>query len=177
MRPLQAIGMGLVIVVLTASYHGYDVLADPLGWLLVLVGLDGLPPARRGGLPALAGLALVVSVVVWFPGARDALNLTDAALAWAASLPELLTVTVLAHRLARAAAEGADAGAAGWLRTARALLVVSTLLPPVVLGGGLLALRGPASAFVTLSLALLVVLLFAYAARPWAPPVPSTAAT
>lgn len=173
MKPLQAVAMGLVIVVLTASYHGYDVLADPLGWLLVLVGLDGLPPARRGSLPALASVSLVVSVVVWFPGAREALNVTDPALAWAASLPELLTVIVLAHRLARAAGEGADLRAAGWLRTARALLTVGALLPPVVLGGGMDALRGSAAAFVTLSLGLLVVLLFAYAARPWAAPTPA----
>ena len=38
-KPLQAVGMGLVIVVLTVPVAGYDVLADPLGWLLVLVGL------------------------------------------------------------------------------------------------------------------------------------------
>ena len=95
--------MGLVIVLLSATVSGYDLLADPVGWLLVLVGLATLPVPGRGALKALAALSLVVSAVVWFPAARDALNVTDLALAWAAGLPELATLVLLTHRLSRVA--------------------------------------------------------------------------
>ena len=49
MRPLQSIAMGLVIIALRAEFGGYDALADPLGWLLVLLGVRTLPvePERR----------------------------------------------------------------------------------------------------------------------------------
>ncbi len=36
MRPLGPVARGLLIVVLVARFGGYDALADPLGWLLVL---------------------------------------------------------------------------------------------------------------------------------------------
>ena len=162
--------MGLLIVVLTASVHGYDVLADPLGWLLVLAGLSRLPSLSAGAVTTLAGLSFLVSVVVWWPAARDALNVTDPSLAWAASLPELATAIALAHGLAREARTVGDRSATAWLRTARTLLVVVVLLPPVVIGGGLDQLRGTAALVGSASLVLLVVLLFGYAGRPWATP-------
>ncbi|HET6987607.1 MAG TPA: hypothetical protein VFI00_13370 [Kribbella sp.] len=84
MKPLQAVAMGLVIVLLTVPVHGYDVLADPFGWVLVLVGLASLPVPVRDTLRRLAAVSLVVSVVVWVPAARHVLNVTDLALAWAA---------------------------------------------------------------------------------------------
>ena len=37
MKPLQPVAMGLVIVLLGATVNGCDLLADPVGWLLVLV--------------------------------------------------------------------------------------------------------------------------------------------
>ena len=44
MKPLQSIAMGLVIIALKAWVNGeYDVLPDPIGWLLVLQGLAALP--------------------------------------------------------------------------------------------------------------------------------------
>jgi hypothetical protein len=162
--------MGLVVVLLAAPVHGYDVLADPLGWVLALVGLTELPLPQRPTLQRLATLALVVSVPVWVPAVRDRLNLTDASLAWAASIPELLTVIVLAHCLARAAGEAGDPRARRWLQTARTLMLVVALLPPVVLGGALDSLVGAATLVGSLSLLLVVVLLFRYAGRPWAQP-------
>ncbi len=59
--------MGLVIVLLTASVRGYDLLADPIGWLLVLVGLPTLPVPQRGALQGLATLSLAVSAVAVVP--------------------------------------------------------------------------------------------------------------
>jgi hypothetical protein len=162
--------MGLVIVLLGAFVHGYDLLPDPFGWLLVLAGLGSLAVPQRRTLQILAGVSLAVSVVVWFPVARDALNVTDLALAWAAGLPELATGIVLAHALAQAARFAGDQPARSWLQTARTLLIVVALLPPVVLGGGVDALDGALGVVGSLALLLLVVLLFAYAGRPWAQP-------
>ncbi len=162
--------MGLVIVLLGAPVHGYDLLADPVGWLLVLVGLASLPVPARGALQALATLSLVVSVVVWFPAARDPLNVTDLALAWAAGLPELATVILLAHALAQQARVAGDQGARSWLQTARTLLIMVGVLPAVVLGGGFDSLDDALGVTGSLVLLFLIVLLFRYAGRAWALP-------
>jgi hypothetical protein len=151
---------------------GYDVLADPVGWLLVLMGLATLPVPGRRGLQALASLSLVVSAIVWFPAARDALNVTDLALAWAAGLPELATLVLLAHRLAGAARFASDQRARTWLQTARTLLVVVTLLPAIVLGGRFDSLDAAVGIVGSLVLLLLIVLLFRYSGRPWAQSAP-----
>ena len=50
-------------------------------------------------------------------------------------------------------------------------MLVVALLPPVVLGGALDSLVGAATLVGSLSLLLVVVLLFRYAGRPWARPV------
>lgn len=168
MKPLQSVAMGLVIVVLGAPVDGYDLLADPVGWVLVLLGLASLPLPQGGSLRALAALSLVVSVVVWFPSARDSLNVTDVALAWAAGLPELTTVILLAHALAQVARLAGDRQARSWLQTARTLLLVVAFLPAVVLGGGFDSLDGALGVVGSLVLLLLIVLLFRYAGRPWA---------
>jgi hypothetical protein len=107
---------------------------------------------------------------VWLPAVRDGLNITDASLAWAASIPELLTVIVLAHSLAQAARADGDPQARRWLQTSRTLMIVVALLPPVVLGGGLDSLVDGATLVGSLSLVLVIVLLFRYAGRPWAQP-------
>ena len=172
MKPLQAVAMGLVIVLLTATIHGYDVLADPVGWVLVLVGFSSLSLPQRGALRALATLSLVVSIVVWVPDARDALNVTDLALAWAAGLPELATAIVLAHALAQQARRTGDQAAGAWLQTARSLLLVVAILPAVVIGGGFDSLDDALGAVGSLVLLLLIVLLFRYAGRSWAEPAP-----
>src|SRR4051812_48060539 len=162
--------MGLVVVLLTASVHGYDLLADPLGWVLVLVGLSRLSVPQRGTLETLATVSLVVSLPVWVPSARAGLNLTDRSLAWAASIPEILTVILLAHALAGVAGSEGDRSARSWLLTTRLLVVVVLVLPPIVLGGGVDALVVASSVVSDLSLVLLIVLLFCYAGRPWAQP-------
>ena len=160
--------MGLVIVLLAAPVHGFDLLPDPIGWVLVLAGVSRLALPQRSGLRVLTTLSLLVSVVVWFPGARDALNVTDLALAWAAGLPQLATVIVLAHALAQQARLAGDQRARTWLQTALTLFVVVVLLPPVVLGGGLHGLDATLAVVGSLTLLLFVVLLFRYAGRTWA---------
>ena len=163
--------MGLVIVAVSAKLHGYDVLADPLGWLLVLRGMVQL----RGTVPwwdtttFLAGLALLVSVPLWFPGVVDALADTDDSLTWAANLPQIAFVAVLCAALARTAADAGDQKSSSWLKTCSTLTIAAGVLPIVVytVEPDLLV---PLLVLATLTLLLVIVLLFRYATRPWAAP-------
>lgn len=168
MKPLQGIGMGLVIIALTAPVHGYDLLPDPVGWLLVLAGLRALPLPQRRTLLGFAGVALVVSCVLWVPSVPARLDDADPALTWAANLPQLVTTILIAHALAQQALLAGDRRARRWLRTSRDVLVLVTVLPVVVFGGGLDSLVGATYAAATLALLLLIWLLFAYSSRPWA---------
>jgi hypothetical protein len=116
----------------------------------------------------LGGLALATSCALWIPSVPGHLDDVDPSLTWAANLPQLVTTIVLAHTLARQALLADDLPARRWLLTARAVLIVVTVLPTIVFGGGLDALVGATYAAASLALLLLIVLLFAYAARPWA---------
>jgi hypothetical protein len=173
-KPLQAVGMGLVIVLLTAPVHGYDLLPDPLGWLLVLTGLRGLGVPQRGTLLGLGWLAFVVSCVLWVPSVPTRLDDIDQSLTWAANLPQLVTTIVLAHALAQQALLAGDRRARGWLLTSRSVLILVTVLPVVVFGGGLDGLVGATYVAASLALLLLIWLLFAYGSRPWATPEPTS---
>lgn len=168
MKPLQAVGMGLLIVALTDPVHGFDLLPDPLGWLLALVGLRALPVPQRGTLVTLGVLALLTSCVLWVPSVPHRLDDVDPSLTWAANLPQLVTTIVLAHALAQAAFLAGDTRARRWLLTARTVLILVTVLPAVVFGGSLHGLVGATYAAASLALLLLIGLLFAYASRPWA---------
>lgn len=173
MRPLAAVAMGLVVVVLVATFDGYDALADPLGWLLVLWGVRRMPDPSV--LLALAGVALVVACVVWFPATQVALDGAGPSLRWAAALPQVLFCVLLCHRLAALARRSGDAAAAAWQRTAMVLNAVLAAAPVLAFASGsqdpLPAIYAAAGGVVLL----LIVLLFAHANRPWAPgssPVP-----
>ena len=174
MKPLQAIGMGLVIVALAARAAGADLLPDPLGWGLVLYGV-----ARLGALPsrsavaAVVAVALAVSAVLWVPGVDGWLADRDDSLLWAASLPQVAAVAVLTGSLGMAAATAGDRGAARWLRWTRTLTIVAGVLPvPVLATGtasvGLMLLAG------LVALVLAIVLAFRYSGRPWAEARPAT---
>lgn len=171
MKPLQSIAMGLVIVAVAARVNGeYDVLPDPVGWLLVLQGLGQLPARlpHRPALSTLGLLALLMSIMLWFPDLADGLERTDESLLWAANLPQLVFVAVLCRALSQVAA--AEPARARWLRTAAALTVLAALLPVVVLGAGATSLTDVMVVGAALVLLLVIVLLFRYAARPWALP-------
>lgn len=172
MRPLQSIAMGLVIVGLHATFNGYDALPDPVGWVLVLHGTSGLPPdlVRRGVVRALAVLAFLVSVPLWFPEVSRWLADLDAAIGWAFTLPQVGFLAVLADSLGRTAGDAGDTRARAWCRTLFVVFVIVGVLPVLIFGGGVTDLVAPAATVAVLSLVALVWLLFSWSARPWAAP-------
>lgn len=170
MKPLQPIALGLAIVMLVARVGGWDVLADPAGWLLVLLGVRDLAVERRGALLTTAAVCLVVSAVLWSPDVLGWLDDRHESLAWAANLPQVVFAGLLAHELSRSARAQADTAAAAWLRIVLVSTVVVAALPVVVFGAGVASLEPAAYVIASLSLLTLVVLLVTYSGRPWARP-------
>lgn len=167
MKPLQSIAMGLVFLALVVRINGeYDVIADPVGWLLILQGLGQLPAAlpHRPALRTLGFVALLLSIALWFPGVAAGLEAEDVSLLWAANLPQLAFVALLCHALAALATGSAQR----WLRIATALAVVAALLPTLVLGADETSLTGVMTLGGAGVLLLVIVLLFRYAGQPWA---------
>jgi hypothetical protein len=175
-KPLQAIGMGLVIVALAARAGGVDLLPDPVGWGLVLYGVDRLAVLpRRSAVAAVVTVALAVSVVLWLPGVDGWLADQDDSLLWAASLPQVAAVAVLTAALGAVAGGAGDRGAARWLRWARTLTIVAGVLPVLVLATGTASV-GVMLLVGLVALVLAIVLAFRYSGRPWAAPRPSAPA-
>lgn len=170
MKPLQSVAMGLVIIALVAKFGGYDAYADPVGWLLVLIGARALPVATpsRSAVLALGCLAAAVSVPLWLPPVADWLADADAALEWAAYLPQFGFVALLCHALAGAAAAAGEPGAAAWLRVVVTLALVVMAAPIVVFGAGLTGVADVAVVSGWLLHALTIWLLFSYSGRAWA---------
>jgi hypothetical protein len=133
--------MGQVLVALTVRVDGWDLVADPLGWLLVVAGVLALPasvPSRRS-LVAVSVLGLLASLVLLVPAARDDLGL---GVQWALNLPQLAFGYLLCTSLA------AVTGAAGrGFRFLRWVFVALAPAPLLVLGGDALGgadtLSGP----------------------------------
>ncbi|MDN4172310.1 hypothetical protein QWY28_05105 [Nocardioides sp. SOB77] len=170
MKPLQSVAMGLLVVGLTASFGEYDALPDPLGWVLVLVGLVRFPAGLelRPVLLGLAALAGAVAVPLWVPSVGEALEEVDDSVAWALTLPQLGLVALLCHVLARRATAAADLPAARRLRLAVTLTVAVAALPVLVLGVGVAALAAPTGALAVLTLLFVIWQLFACSGRAWA---------
>ncbi|WP_457206275.1 hypothetical protein [Nocardioides sp. P5_C9_2] len=167
MKPLQSVAMGLLVVALTARVHGYDALPDAVGWVLVLLGIRRLQLSPVLG--ALAVSALTVAVVVWWPPVQDALDDLHPSLWWAVNLPQLATCALLCRELAARAGATGDRRASAWLRTTTVLVGLSALAPVLAFSAdasadALSAVYAGAAGVVLL----LIVLLFSYAARPWA---------
>lgn len=159
MTPLQGIAMGLVIVLVDASFGGYDGVPDPLGWLLVLWGLARLRAvvAEGRGLTTLAALCLVVSAATYPPVVAERL---DESGGWALSLPQLAFSFALATALGPVS---------GWLekrfRVMRSVFVALAVAPAVVIGGDLESLRSPLAFVVAAANVYFVYLLFQASAQ------------
>ena len=175
MRSLATAGLGLVIVVLDVNVNGWDLTADPAGWLLVLIGLHDLRGhPRHGLLVGLATVALGGATVLWFPGVAARLDGASAPFAWLVSMPQIAWCAVAAYTLADVAGAAGDDGLRTMFRLAAAGFVVAAVLP--LLGGSdavPLIVLGLVAA--TLSLLTLIVLLFLASRRTW-PGAPTPAA-
>lgn len=158
--------MGLVFVIGTApfpadphpSWKQYDALPDPVGWVLVLLGVHALVRGRPHfdvlRLPAL--VAAVVSVAVWFPQLSH--RLSDSG-AWALSLPQLAFSFLLARAIAEQGLEQEPVDT--YVSKRFGLLMwgfaVLAALPPIAIGGNVTALDD-----VTVTAALVVNVAFVY---------------
>lgn len=153
---MQRVAMGLVIVLLDASFDGWDYLADPVGWALVVSGVLPVAELLGGRVALTAVLAFVASLVVYPPAVAGS---ADPAVAWALSLPQVAFVVVLALALAASLPDHARR-----FRVIAVVMVVVGVAPVLVLGADLLVLVG-ALAFVAVATQLsLVYLLFAVSA-------------
>lgn len=131
MKALQTVAMGLVLVFLDVAAHGWDVVPDPLGWVLVLAGLTPvreLLPGYRGVLGT-AWVCLVVAVLTWPPGSVDT---AAESLGWLFSLPTVAFAFLLSAGLRQVLA----GSLATRFRALRDLLVVVAVLPVLVYGAG-----------------------------------------
>jgi hypothetical protein len=124
---VQTIAMGLLIVILDVPPTGWDWVADPFGWVLVLLGLsavrDDVP--NHSGLSITAWVCLVVSVLVYPPGSVATL---DASLGWVFSVPTVVWCFLMCDAL-HDVAEGGRRTTLLWLRN---LFAVVAFLPLLV---------------------------------------------
>lgn len=179
MKPLQAMGFGFVFLLLevpvariSADGPGFDLYPDPVAWVLILVGLSGLPqetPQLRV-LWTFGLLALLVSVVLWFPTVLQGMADTDPslALAWASEIPRWVFIVMLCWSLAQVATAKREQGPGGWFRTTMTLAGAAGVLPIVVLGADIDWLGEVAGAAALLSIISMLVLTFVYSGRGWA---------
>lgn len=175
MKPLQAIGLGIVWIVLTTSDTRVDWFPDPVGWgiaLLAMPGLRRIPSVVPYWPPlfVLALVALVTSALVWFP-AGDRFIADEPSLGWAVNLPGFAFLALLCHALAAAAYASDDPygdSSATWLRMCEALLIAVAIAPVLVFGAGWDALGPWAATGAQVALLATMLLCFAYGSRPWA---------
>ncbi|WP_203337669.1 hypothetical protein [Nocardioides limicola] len=170
MKPLQPIALGLIIIALHAELpSGHDIFADPIGWVLVLVGTAKaqLANARRRTLQTLGLIALLVAGVLWFPDLAETLHGTDPGVIWALNLPQLGFTAYLCVALAETAAP-VDPPARNWLRFTAGWILIAGVLPVLAFGAGIGILEEWFPIVAGLSLLMLICLMFVYAGRRWA---------
>jgi hypothetical protein len=146
--------MGFVLVVVDASFGGYDAVPDPIGWAMVIAGLV---PLRRvidsgSGLIGLAGLSLLVSAATYPPAVAGSL---DESGGWALSLPALAFSFGLCAAVAPAAGR-----LGGRFRVLRWAFAIGAVGPVLVFGGGVEVLRDPLAFVVVAANIYLIYLLF-----------------
>ena len=166
MTPLQKVAMGLVIVVLSARFGGYDALPDPVGWGLVLAGVWPLRARLPQGdyLVALAGLALLLSVPLVLPAVEERLSASGQ---WGVSVPQTVFCLLLSHSLATLAERADEPKVAGRLRLLRTAYVAVLAGPVLVYGGGVDTLATPVAVLSVVTNVGLVYLTFSVSRRAY----------
>ena len=183
MKPLHAVALGLVIVALYARAGDFDLLPDPAGWLLVLVGLkvltDRVDLALTGVLWVLGIGAVLASAALTVPSVRSWFEDAEPAVGWAVDVPALAFCGLLCHALGIGARAAREVGAHAWWQWTAIGFGVAVVAPVLVIGGGLDAFRGPAEVVTGLAQLAMFVLCLTYAGRAWAgaPEPPVDAAT
>lgn len=152
--------MGLVIVFLDVGSNGWDWIADPLGWVLVLLGLHPLKEVLPSHTPVVvsAWVCLAVSILIFPPDSVDAI---DPSLGWLFSLPTVAFCFLLCDSLA----DVEDSSVATRFRWLRAAFVVLGLLPALVYFVGWSWLALPTAGAAVLTNVILVIWLWSAGAE------------
>ncbi len=168
--------MGLVIVVVSArvppdatpSWRTYDLLPDPVGWVLVVLGVHALARVDDTFTTSrwLAVLAGAVSVPMWFPQLQHRL---DSSGEWFASLPQILFCLVLVREIGLLAGRQSPPDRQLAQRSGLLVwgLVAAAVLPVLALGGGVSALESATVTVATLVNVALIYVLFRAHRRTW----------
>ncbi len=165
LTPLGAAATGLILVLVDFRIQGFDLIPDPIGWVLAAVALCSLRPVHRGF--TVAGVAAWLAVVPSLPDVVGVEHvLISSAIAVALLVIEVAACTaIIAVRPARAA----SASAIRWLSLALGgALVVAAAVAAAEPSTGILVLAiGLADLVVTLWF---LVLLYGTAKAPTTPP-------
>ncbi len=158
--------MGLVIVVLSARFGGYDALPDPVGWGLVIAGVWSLRARLPQGdyLVALAGLAFLLSVPLVLPAVQERLSASGQ---WGVSVPQTAFCLLLSVSLATLAERADEPKAAGRFRVLRTAYLAVLVGPVLVYGGGVDALATPVAVLSVVTNVGLVYLTFSVSRRAY----------
>ena len=126
MAALQTIAMGLVLVFVDIDPSGWDWIPDPLGWVLVLLGLSGLKELlpNHTGVTVTAWLCLAVDVIIWPPGSVAKI---DESIGWLFGVPTLAFCFLICDSLTDLV-EGTGQSIFRWLRNTYVVLAVLPLL-------------------------------------------------
>lgn len=170
--PLRQIALGLLLVALGVQINGFDLLMNPLGWVLVIGASQRITgeETTRASVTTAAVVAFLVSVPLAVPRVTGSVANADPSIAWVLSLPQLAVVLLLARHLTATARAGGDVDAAAWWRWASTGAIVVALAPVIAYPTGSEELIGLT---LLLGLAVIVftlVLLLRHAGRPWAIP-------
>ena len=179
-HPLLVVAIGLAITAIYDARHGWDLLPDPIGWLLILAALIELTMrldlAQRRTLWVLGIGATLAAGVLWVPAIRDSIANADPSLGWAIELPRFTFFALLCHSLSVSARDTGTRVATGWASWTAVGFIVCAIAPIVVVGGGVESMAGPTSALIGLSQVSLFVLCLVYATKVWAGAAPTPAA-
>lgn len=165
--PLQIIGMGLVIVFLESLARGFDLFANPVGWVLVLVGTAKLSLPQRNVLAGIAFAAFGLSVPLWFPAVHEPLLGADPSLDWAGKLPTYGYCFLLCRALMEAAR---PTHVSGHMRfgALSVLVAASVAVPPIAIAADSAWVANTGVAVIVVTQVWLVWSLFSHARKPYA---------